>query len=67
MNAIRISSLLSASIARQMTYRWAVFDDIGRQMVLAQKDLEIARCEAMYREPALEAASHLVARFTRDT
>ncbi len=34
---------------------------------LAQKDLEIARCEAMYRESALEAASHLVARSTRDT
>ena len=34
---------------------------------LAQKDLQIARCEAIYREPALEAASHLVARFTRDT
>jgi hypothetical protein len=35
--------------------------------VLAQKDLEIERCEAMYREPALEAASHLVARFTCNT
>jgi len=35
--------------------------------VLAQKDLEIVHCEAIYREPALEAASHLVARFTRDT
>jgi hypothetical protein len=34
---------------------------------LAQKDLEIARCEAIYREPALEAASHLVAKFTRGT
>ena len=34
---------------------------------LARKDLEIARCEAMYRESALEAASHLVARFIRDT
>jgi hypothetical protein len=35
--------------------------------VLAVKDAEIARCEVMFREPALEAASHLVARFTRDT
>jgi hypothetical protein len=34
---------------------------------LAQKDSEIARCETIYREPALKAASHLVARFTRDT
>ena len=34
---------------------------------LAQKDVEIARCEAMYRELAFEAASHLVARFARDT
>ena len=34
---------------------------------LAQKDFEIARCEAIYRESAMEAASHLVARFTRDT
>jgi len=30
---------------------------------LAQKDLEIARCEDLYRAQALEAASHLVARF----
>ena len=34
---------------------------------LAQKDLDIARCEAIYREAALEAASHLVARFTHHT
>jgi hypothetical protein len=34
---------------------------------LAQKDVEIARCEAMYREPALEAATHLIARFASDT
>ena len=30
---------------------------------LAQKDLEIARCEELYRAQALQAASHLVARF----
>jgi hypothetical protein len=30
---------------------------------LAKKDEEIARCEALYREPARKAASHLVARF----
>jgi hypothetical protein len=30
---------------------------------LVQKDLEIARCEELYRAQALEAASHLVARF----
>jgi hypothetical protein len=30
---------------------------------LAKKDAEIARCEKLYREPAREAASHLVARF----
>jgi Protein of unknown function (DUF2489) len=34
---------------------------------LAQKDLEIARCEAIYRESAVDAASHLIVRFTRDT
>src|SRR3954462_8714372 len=34
---------------------------------LAQKDLEIALCEAIYRESAMEAASHVLARFTRDT
>ena len=34
---------------------------------LAQKDVEIARCEALYRQSALEAASHLVARFTLST
>jgi hypothetical protein len=33
--------------------------------VLAQKDLEIARCEELYRSQALEAASHLVARFAQ--
>jgi hypothetical protein len=33
---------------------------------LVQKDLEIERCEARYREAALEAASHLVTRFARD-
>jgi hypothetical protein len=33
---------------------------------LAQKDAEIARCEAVYREAALKAASHLITRFTRD-
>ena len=31
---------------------------------LAKKDIEIARREAMYRDSALEAAAHLVARFT---
>jgi hypothetical protein len=30
---------------------------------LAQKDLEIARCEEMYRSDAIEAASRLVDRF----
>ena len=30
---------------------------------LAQKDLEIARCEELYRSHAIEAASRLVARF----
>jgi len=30
---------------------------------LAEKDVEIARCEELYRTPALEAASRLVARF----
>jgi hypothetical protein len=30
---------------------------------LAAKDAEIVRCEALYREAAREAASHLVARF----
>jgi hypothetical protein len=34
---------------------------------LARKDVEIARCEAVYREPAFEAASHLVARFAHAT
>jgi hypothetical protein len=34
---------------------------------LAQKDAEIARCEAIYREPAFRAASHLITRFTCDT
>jgi hypothetical protein len=33
---------------------------------LAQKDLEIARCEALYRAQALEAASHLVTRFAEE-
>jgi hypothetical protein len=33
---------------------------------LAKKDEEIARCEAFYREPAREAASHLVARFAQE-
>ena len=33
---------------------------------LAKKDEEIARCEALYREPAREAASHLVARFAQE-
>ena len=33
---------------------------------LAQKDAEITRCEAIYREAAFKAASHLIARFTRD-
>jgi hypothetical protein len=33
---------------------------------LAKKDAEIARCEALYREPAREAASHLVARFAHE-
>ncbi len=33
---------------------------------LAQKDLEIARCEELYRAQALEAASHLVARFAEE-
>jgi hypothetical protein len=33
---------------------------------LAQKDSEITRCEAMYREAAFRAASHLVARFAYD-
>jgi hypothetical protein len=31
--------------------------------ILAEKDREIARCEELYRAQALEAASHLVARF----
>jgi hypothetical protein len=30
---------------------------------LVRKDLELARCEELYRAQALEAASHLVARF----
>jgi hypothetical protein len=30
---------------------------------LAQKDVEIARCEAIYRELALKAASNLIGRF----
>jgi hypothetical protein len=34
---------------------------------LAQKDTEIARSEAHYRDLALEAAAHLVARFGRRT
>jgi hypothetical protein len=34
---------------------------------LAQKDVDIARCEGMYRKAALRAASHLITRFTRDT
>ena len=33
---------------------------------LVKKDEEIARCEALYREPAREAASHLVTRFTQE-
>jgi hypothetical protein len=33
---------------------------------LAKKDEGIARYEALYREPALEAASHLVARFAQE-
>lgn len=33
---------------------------------LAAKDAEIARCEKMYRDPACEAASHLVARFAHE-
>jgi hypothetical protein len=33
---------------------------------LAKEDQEIARCEALYREPAREAASHLVARFAHE-
>ncbi len=33
---------------------------------LAKKDQEIARCEALYRESAREAASHFVARFTQE-
>jgi hypothetical protein len=32
---------------------------------LERKDVEIARCETVYRERAIEAASNLVARFTR--
>ncbi|MGI9088007.1 MAG: hypothetical protein ACR2HH_09760 [Chthoniobacterales bacterium] len=32
---------------------------------LAKKDLEIARCEDVYRHAAHEAASHLVARFAQ--
>ena len=31
---------------------------------LAKKDAEIARCEALHRQSALDAATHLVARFT---
>jgi len=30
---------------------------------LAEKDIEIGRCEELYRSQAVEAASHLVARF----
>jgi hypothetical protein len=33
---------------------------------LAQKAPEIARCEDLYREPAREAAAHLVARFAEE-
>jgi hypothetical protein len=33
---------------------------------LAQKDLEIARSDELYRSQALEAASHLVARFAQE-
>ncbi|MBA2433551.1 MAG: DUF2489 domain-containing protein [Chthoniobacterales bacterium] len=33
---------------------------------LAQKDLEIARRDELYRSQALEAASHLIARFARE-
>jgi len=33
---------------------------------LAQKDIEIARCEELYRSQAVEAASHLVARFAHE-
>ena len=33
---------------------------------LAQKDLEITRCADLYRAQALEAASHLVARFAQE-
>ncbi len=30
---------------------------------LAQKDIEIARCDELYRSQAVEAASHLIVRF----
>src|SRR5690349_25126100 len=33
---------------------------------LAQKDLEIARCDKLYRHQASEAASHLVGRFAHE-
>jgi hypothetical protein len=33
---------------------------------LTEKDLEIARCDELYRAQALEAASHLVARFAEE-
>jgi hypothetical protein len=39
--------------------RWAVD-------ALAEKDVEIARCERLYRAQAVEAASHLVARFASE-
>lgn len=32
---------------------------------LARKDVEIARCEDLYRAEAREAASHLIARFSK--
>ncbi len=33
---------------------------------LAEKDIEIARCEELYRRQAVESASHLVARFAHE-
>ena len=46
-----------------MTYRSARAGVTGRADALAQKDIEIARCEELYRGQAVDAASHLVARF----